>query len=138
VDSPHQNYVQLTGHGFEGIEEATKELQEADRAGWSILARKNYMYSGKKTPLDIANNAKRTLRDRYLTPAATMCYTRAALRQYAKVLNGPSWGPKGPQLLPGHGVAPDISKGKSMAHLKGDIEVGVWRMLGGPEWPPAA
>lgn len=23
-----------------------------------------------------------------------------------------------------------------MSHLKGDIEGGVWRLLGGPTWPP--
>ena len=65
-----------------------------------------------------------------------MCYTRAALRYYAEAMHSSSWGPKGPQMVPGQGIAPDSSKGRKMAHLKGDIEAGVWRLLGGPNWPP--
>lgn len=65
-----------------------------------------------------------------------MCYTRAALRSYASVMKPETWGVNGPELIPGEGVGPDTSKGRPMEHLKGDIEVGVWRLLGGPNWPP--
>lgn len=73
----------------------------------------------------------------YLSPAATMCYVRAALRHYANSLDQSSWGSEGITLLPGDGVAPDSSKNAPKGHLKGDVQVGVWRLLGAPDWPPA-
>jgi hypothetical protein len=132
--SPNQNYVQLRGPHFAGLEEAAVELRKVD-AGFSTTKARRFI--GHKTPEKVADNAVRTLRDRYLSPAATMCYTRAALRYYAKSLDVDSFGSEGVSLIPGEGIAPDISKGKSMHHLKGDIEVGVWRLLGAPNWPPA-
>ncbi|UZJ52248.1 hypothetical protein CBS101457_001568 [Exobasidium rhododendri] len=134
-DSPNQNFIELLGPGFEGLEEAAMELRSSDSKRWFGVNKLTSI--GKKTPLQVADNAARTLRDRYLTPAATMCYTRAALRHYADATDPLSWGEQGPQILPGQGVAPGSSKGAKMGHLKGDIEVGVWRLLGGPNWPPA-
>lgn len=72
----------------------------------------------------------------YLSPAATACYTRAALRHYAASLNSSSWGAEGPSVLPGQGIIPDISKGRPLDKVSGDIEVGTWRLLGSPDWPP--
>lgn len=66
-----------------------------------------------------------------------MCYVRAALRYYADSLDQASWGKDGITLLPGDGVAPDSTKNAPKGHLKGDIQVGVWRILGAPDWPPA-
>lgn len=66
-----------------------------------------------------------------------MCYTRAAFQHYARAMNATTWGPEGPTVLPGQGVGPNSSKGRPMNGLKGDIEVGVWRLLGSPNWPPS-
>lgn len=147
--SPDQNYIQLPGPFFGGVEETAKELQQADgvsgtgapadRLHRGLLSNMMGMsYLGRNTPRGIADNAVRTLRNRYLTPAATMCYTRAALRHYGASLDAASWGPEGPYVLPGQGIAPGVSKNTPKGEeLKGDIEVGVWRLLGSPDWPPA-
>jgi hypothetical protein len=143
--SADQNFVELPGPGFAGLEEATKLLQESDglsREKLSTLTvsdeqartiRKETL--GSKRSQEIASNAVRILRNRYLSSAATMCYTRAALRAYAKVLNHKSWGAE-PFVKPGQGVAPDSRKGKLTGDERGDIEVGIWRLLGTPDWPP--
>jgi hypothetical protein len=101
---------------------------------------------GVSTAHQIALNAQRTLGQRYLTPAATACYFRAALLSYASVLDRTSWpGGKGPQLKRGGGVKPGAGAGDNKGaeklkamHLEGDIELGTWELLGGPEWnwPP--
>lgn len=58
-ESSNQNYVQLPGPGFEGIEQAALELREADSGRWYT-----HTYKGRKAPEKIAENAIRTLRDR--------------------------------------------------------------------------
>lgn len=145
TDSSNQNYVQLPGPFFEGLEEVVHELRISDgmteseperkmtKDGKIIPPVKILNYNGAQK---IADNALRTLRYRYLTPAATMCYTRAALRHYAESLNTTSWNNVGPTVKAGHGILPDTSKGRIPFNVKGDIEVGVWRLLGAPNWPP--
>ncbi|PWN19702.1 hypothetical protein BCV69DRAFT_287854 [Microstroma glucosiphilum] len=101
---------------------------------------------GISTAQQVALNAQRTLGQRYLTPAATACYFRAALLSYASVLDRASWpGGQGPQLKRGGGVKPGAGAGDNRGavklkamHLEGDIELGTWELLGGPEWnwPP--
>lgn len=145
TDSPDQNYVQLPGPFFEGLEEVVHELRVSDgftesgpekkigKDGETIPTVKILEVNGAQK---IADNALRILRHRYLTPAATMCYTRAALRHYAESLNATSWNNLGPTLKPGQGILPGSSKGRIPPGVKGDIEVGVWRLLGAPNWPP--
>lgn len=145
TDSANQNYVQLPGPFFEGLEEVVRELRISDgmtesepeqkitKDGKSVPPIKILKYNGAQK---IADNALRTLRHRYLTPAATMCYTRAALRHYAESLNVTSWNNVGATVKAGHGILPDTSKGRIPSDVKGDIEVGVWRLLGAPNWPP--
>ncbi|EPQ29376.1 uncharacterized protein PFL1_03131 [Pseudozyma flocculosa PF-1] len=136
--SRQQNFVELSGPLFEGLEDEVKRLQTLDRGG---AAR-----AGGNSPRRIAENAQRTLKERYLTPAATMCYTRAALRAYASVLDVATWGQDGvdletgPHPLEGGGVVASGGKGKDLAKLgaKGDIEYGVWRLSGSIDWPPRA
>ena len=143
--SPKQNFVELKGPLFEGLEEEIKALREIDDRG--VGRDMKASTNSRNSPLRIADNAQETLRDRYLTPAATMCYTRAALRAYASVQNTTTWpvdpftevnGPA-PQGGPGGGVVPSAAKGKDLAAMgvKGDIEYGVWRLLGSVNWPPA-
>ncbi|KAJ5555792.1 hypothetical protein N7535_008224 [Penicillium sp. DV-2018c] len=51
---------------------------------WSDLPRKiDYLIDHPDTAERIANNAVRTFRDRYLTPAAESCYWRQLIRQYS-------------------------------------------------------
>jgi hypothetical protein len=137
--SSDQNYVELPGPGFEGIEEAAYLLQESDGgAGANVTANLSVLRGhilGKKDAQDVARNAVRMFRHRYLSPAATMCYTRAALRSYAKVLNRSSWGSE-PFVRPGQGVGPDTRKTRFTGDERGDVEVGIWRILGTPDWPP--
>lgn len=89
----------------------------------------------------IADNAQRTLTNRYLTPAATSCYIRAALLSYNSVLDRSSWPTRdGPQVRLGSGIKPGAGTTKgSLKQLgvEGDIELGVWQNLGQPEWPPS-
>ncbi|PWN48707.1 hypothetical protein IE53DRAFT_333240 [Violaceomyces palustris] len=143
--SPEQNIVQLPGPLFNGLEEEVLRLREMDKSGLGTS-------QGKVTPLSqnsarrIADNARQVLRQRYLTPAATMCYTRAALKAYASVQEVKTWpeskidGLRGPSPKdgPGGGVVPSGGKGKDMLKLgaKGDIEYGIWRLTGSIDWPP--
>ncbi|KAN0064640.1 hypothetical protein ACQY0O_002269 [Thecaphora frezii] len=135
--SRQQNFVELKGPLFEGLEEEVRRLQDVDRGRRSGG-------SGRNAPRTIADNAQRTLKERYLTPAATMCYTRAALQAYASVLERPSWGQdpmdleEGPFPQVGGGVVASGGRGKDLAQLgaKGDIEYGVWRLSGSIDWPP--
>jgi hypothetical protein len=56
---------------------------EVDR-DWSDLSRKiDYLIDNPDVAERIANNAVRTFRDRYLTPAAESCYWRQLIRQYS-------------------------------------------------------
>ncbi|KAJ6186629.1 hypothetical protein N7519_007930 [Penicillium mononematosum] len=56
---------------------------EVDR-DWSDLSRKiDYLIDNPEIAERIANNAVRTFRDRYLTPAAESCYWRQLIRQYS-------------------------------------------------------
>ena len=53
---------------------------------FSDLDRKmKYLIDNPEAAERIANNAVKTLRDRYLTPAAESCYWRQLIRQYASV-----------------------------------------------------
>ncbi|SPO26657.1 uncharacterized protein UTRI_03948_B [Ustilago trichophora] len=130
--SPDQNHILLTGTYFETLPATMQTLirEETDSAS----------SSGLTTGERIARNAKRTLTDRYLTPAATACYIRAALISYSNTLDRSSWPNKqGPALVEGSGVKPGAGTSKgSLKELgvKGDIELGVWQNLGQPEWPP--
>jgi len=65
---PDQNMVQLPPGGWDGLPEQMEDLLKDDQ-----LAQR------------IADNAVRTLRSRYLTPAATTCYWRRALAEYASI-----------------------------------------------------
>ncbi|KAL4816561.1 glycosyl transferase family 90-domain-containing protein [Aspergillus spinulosporus] len=53
---------------------------------WSDLERKvEFLLDNPQTAERIAENSVKTLRDRYLTPAAESCYWRALLRKYGEV-----------------------------------------------------
>ncbi|SNX84763.1 uncharacterized protein MEPE_03472 [Melanopsichium pennsylvanicum] len=155
--SPEQNYVQLPGPLFSGLEETILALQKSADAPTdqdvvyesSTTGRLGGL--GRNPPQRIADNAVESLRNRYLTPAATMCYIRAALKAYSQVLNVDTWprddtaaawdqGGVGivPHGGPGGGVAPGSGKKADLKTLgvKGDIEYGVWRLSGSPDWPP--
>lgn len=88
----------------------------------------------------VASNANRTLTNRYLTPAATMCYTRGALTSYASILDKSSFANgKGPRVEYGGGVVPNsgvkpIHELKPLLH--GDLSLTTWQLLDHPEWPP--
>ncbi|SAM81765.1 uncharacterized protein UBRO_03095 [Ustilago bromivora] len=149
--SPGQNFVELPGPLFSGLEETTRELQEwASYPANQTLNLRGAL--GVNSPQKIADNAVETLRKRYLTPAATNCYLRAALKAYEGVLkkdtwpieeNAAAWDEGGvgilPQGGPGGGVAPGGGKGKDLVKVgvKGDVEYGVWRLSGSPNWPPS-
>ena len=150
--SPQQNYVELPGPLFNRLEETTLQLQNTSH----IPSTQDLPATAKgvlrrNPPQRIAENAVEALRHRYLTPAATNCYLRAALKAYASVLNvdtwpreenAAAWDQGGVGILPhggpGGGVAPGGGKGKDLAKVgvKGDIEYGVWRLSGSPDWPP--
>lgn len=136
--SPDQNHIALPGSYFENLPSTMKKLlQEENDAKSSVLsATRPSVTTGER----IANNAKRTLTDRYLTPAATACYIRAALISYSKSLDRSSWPNKqGPSLLEGSGVKPGAGTPKGSLKdlgVHGDVEYGVWSNLGQPEWPP--
>ena len=129
--SADQNIVQLQGDYFETLPSTMQ----------SLLDQEKVTFPGMPTTAErIASNAKRTLTDRYLTPAATACYIRAALISYSGVLQRSSWpGGQGPKLKEGSGVKPGAGTPKgSLKELgvQGDVELGVWQNLGQPEWPP--
>lgn len=130
VTSPDQNHLLLPGSYFEALPETIKSLIAQEVSGTTALT------TGQR----IAANAKRTLTDRYLTPAATACYIRAALISYSSNLVRTSWpDQQGPKLIEGSGVVPGAGTSKGglkQLGVKGDIELGVWSNLGQPEWPP--
>ncbi|SNX85055.1 uncharacterized protein MEPE_03764 [Melanopsichium pennsylvanicum] len=136
--SPDQNHILLPGSYFENLPSTVKQLiqEETDSKSAVLSANTSSATTGQR----IAENAKRTLTDRYLTPAATACYIRAALISYSHMLDRSSWPNKqGPALVEGSGVKPGAGTPKgSLKELgvKGDIELGVWNNLGQPEWPP--
>jgi hypothetical protein len=87
----------------------------------------------------VAANAERTLVQRYLSPAATMCYTRGALMSYSSVLDRSTFPGGGPQVLPGGGIVPNSGLApmeELKASIKGDIDLTTWELLGHPIWPP--
>ena len=136
--STDQNHILLPGQLFEKLPSTMHKLiQEETDAKSSVLSANR---SGSTTGERIASNAKRTLTDRYLTPAATACYIRAALISYSKTLDRKSWPNKqGPALIEGAGVKPGAGTPKGSLKdlgVKGDVEYGVWTNLGQPEWPP--
>ncbi|KAK4057562.1 hypothetical protein OIO90_001207 [Microbotryomycetes sp. JL221] len=67
--SPHQNIVILEGNDFDNLPQTMEGL----------------VRDSKRAQL-IADNSARTLRDRYLTPAAVNCYWRRAIAEYATTL----------------------------------------------------
>lgn len=58
---------------------------EVDRDFSDLDRKMRFLLDNPGTAENIANNAVRTLRDRYLTPAAESCYWRHLIRQYASV-----------------------------------------------------
>lgn len=58
---------------------------EVDREFTDLDRKMRYLLDNPEVAERIANNAVRTLRDRYLTPAAESCYWRELIRQYASV-----------------------------------------------------
>ncbi|GAC95771.1 hypothetical protein PHSY_003347 [Pseudozyma hubeiensis SY62] len=155
--SRQQNMVELKGPLFAGLEETTKQLQASAHISSDKDLPRNYTTADGvlelNPPQRIAENAVESLRHRYLTEAATNCYLRAALRGYAGVLkkdtwpreeNAGAWDESGAGIVPkggpGGGVAPGSGKGKDLVKVgvKGDIEYGIWRLSGSPDWPPVA
>ncbi|KIS70076.1 uncharacterized protein UMAG_10184 [Mycosarcoma maydis] len=155
ANSRQQNMVELRGPLFSGLEETVKQLQATAHIPSTQDLAFNYTNGGGALKLNppqrIAENAVESLRNRYLTPAATNCYLRAAIKAYARVLkkdtwpreeNAAAWDVGGVGIVPhggpGGGVAPGSGKAKDLAALavKGDIEYGVWRLIGSPDWPP--
>ncbi|CAO1623710.1 unnamed protein product [Sympodiomycopsis kandeliae] len=149
-----QNVIKSPGNLFDQLEELANGLHTSDQQS----IQENTMSIGQR----IASNANRTLTNRYLSPAATACYLRAALISYNSVLDrsswpaesgsgsGSGWTPssvtnnKGPSIKLGGGIKPGTGAGdhkgdklKEM-HLEemGDIQLSVWQLLGGPQWPP--
>ena len=128
--------VELQGPLFKGVGETVTQLQSGDR----------YSPASSIASL-IARNAGRTLTDRYMTPAATMCYIRAAIASYNSVLVRSSWptgpnGETGPQLIKGGGIKPGAGSDKALLKdmgldKQGDIPVETWNLLHSPNWPPA-
>ena len=151
--SRQQNYIELPGPLFAQLAETTRTLQEtALIPSTHDLSTTNSTALGLNPPQRIAENAVESLRHRYLTPAATNCYLRAALKAYASVLKVDTWPREGnaaawdeggvgilPKGGPGGGVAPGGGKGKDLVKVgvKGDIEYGIWRLSGSPNWPPS-
>lgn len=125
---PNQNIIVSPGQYFENLAPLMMNLSDADASAAPSLGQ------------IVASNANRTLTNRYLTPAATMCYTRGALISYASALNKASFeGGKGPRIVPGGGVVPN-SGVKSIKELKpllhGDLALTTWQLLDHPQWPP--
>ncbi|CBQ73577.1 conserved hypothetical protein [Sporisorium reilianum SRZ2] len=128
--SPDHNHIRLPGTLFEHLPATMRAL----------IAEETGLHYGETTGERVAKNAKRTLTDRYLTPAATACYVRAALMSYSAVMERTSWpGGQGAVVSEGGGVVPGAGTSKGTLKelgVKGDVELGVWQNLGQPEWPP--
>ena len=120
--------IEMEGPHFAGIAEMMHKLQAEDRDP-------KLTSEGER----VALNARRTLTERYLTPAATMCYIRAAVASYNSVMVKSSF--SSPSLRIGGGIKPGAGSGKQpLAEMgldkAGDIPVETWALLGGPDWPP--
>lgn len=72
ASGPEQNFVEVK-RNFEDLEETIQSLQHNDKLAESI-----------------ANNNVKTFRERYLTPAANVCYWRYMINGYASVSFAPS------------------------------------------------
>ena len=66
----NENYIKVK----RGFSDLRSTMSKAVRASWQ-----------QDQGVGIANNAKRTFRERYLTPAAEACYWRALIRGWASV-----------------------------------------------------
>lgn len=99
---PDQNMVQLPHISWDELPEQMEDLLKNDK-----LAQR------------IADNAVRTLRGRYLTPAATTCYWRRALVEYASIQ----------QFTPTRGEGVDyesfamIEQGQSVLLMRSAVDV---------------
>lgn len=151
--SPSQNFIELPGPLFEGLEETMAELWASDDSrnpryplkSFDLAQRvknsgEHYQKLGKNGAKQIADNAARTLRDRYLTPSATSCYLRSALLAYSQTLNQESWGSNGPIPKAGNGVAADGGRHASEQDMKnkgvkGDIDYKTWVLSRLNQWP---
>lgn len=69
ASGPDQNIVELPENNWDSLPRTMDKLLRGDQA----------------QAQRIADNAVRTMRDRYLTPAATACYWRRALVEYASL-----------------------------------------------------
>lgn len=137
--SPSQNFIELPGPGFDGLEETVRALWASDHdpkssaassQGYLDKARNKYHTVDTLPARQIADNARDSLRDRYLTSAATMCYYRAALKVYGDLLKFD------PKVHEGNGAAPGKMLGTSK-DAKGDISYDSWIVIGAKgDWPP--
>lgn len=143
VRDPRQNFVELPGPHFEGLEEVVRGLWDSDgrkrgsEGSWMKARGRGLL--GLQSARKIADNVRDGLRDRYLTPAAIMCYWRAALAAYGEVQATSTWNTSnsetGPDVFPGNG---DVSKGHSLGSAGGvgDISYENWNLIGAGDWPP--
>lgn len=112
------------------------------QAEYSAPLSSNRLTTGER----VAVSAHRILHGRYLTPAATACYVRAAIRSYASAQTDTP-----PSLRPGAGVAPGagvpvrvgIAPGEGITEkweekVHGDVSYETWLQLGQPKWPPGS
>lgn len=132
--SINQNFIELPGKLFENLELGVRELWKSDGIQTpftSSIDSSSYKVLGKNSAKQIADSASRILRDRYLTPTATSCYMRAALRFYSDVMVHSTWGSDGVTLEKGNGVKPDSGRGKDLKGMGvvGDVEYGVWTLV---------
>lgn len=141
TDHADRNIIEMSGPLFEGLGSKIKELQAQDRRSLKSWVSSAPPSSEAAT---VAANAHRTLTQRYLSPAATACYIRAALHSYSTAMDRASWNKgRGPRLVPGGGVKPGAGagdfKGDRLKELgiQGDIDVDTWKFLGQPAWPPS-
>ncbi|CAO1624644.1 unnamed protein product [Parajaminaea phylloscopi] len=150
-NNPKQNYIELKGPGFDGLEETVRGLWESDgrqsgSQGWWAKAKAKGVL-GDRSAIQIADNARDSLRDRYLTPAATACYWRAALEAYSQAQQASSWTAsnplnsaggtvEGPWITPGNGASQGHMLGSAGAI--GDISYESWNLVGGGDWPAPA
>ncbi|CAO1614249.1 unnamed protein product [Jaminaea pallidilutea] len=148
-----RNFIELPGNGFEGLEEAIRGMWESDAdpktskgkapsSGTWLSQATSKKIMGALSGREIADNARDSLRDRYLTPAATMCYYRGALQAYASVQKLETWGhetgsaPAGPHPMPGNGITPGKIIGSPGA--RGDISFDSFLVVQSNQWPPVA
>lgn len=117
--------IELAGPLFKGLEELMRTLQSDDIEASSSTE----LSTGEQ----VAASAHRILAGRYLTPAATACYIRAALRSYATSMKGEM------VLKPGGGVALGAGLGEEWkGKVHGDVAYETFVALGQPAWPTKA